>query len=134
LTFGNASNDDAYRQVVFVDHDVVIPIELILFVGFLFAVIAVTMTVIVLAIRRQRRRLRLATQKLHDVVSQLFAGVLLQEVSGAANQWVIDTLRAAHLTLEDLAHRPGDRVAVAEGNQDGGRAHGQLRPCRLVGR
>jgi len=56
FTFGNAPNDDAYRQVVYVDHDVVIPIELILFAGFLFAVIAVTVTVIVLAVRRRRRR------------------------------------------------------------------------------
>jgi hypothetical protein len=54
--FGNAPNDDAYRQVVDVDHEVVIRIELILFVGFLLAVIAVTVTVIVLAIRRQRQR------------------------------------------------------------------------------
>jgi hypothetical protein len=54
FTFGNAPNDDAYRQVVYVDHDVVIPIELILFVGFLLAAIAAT--VIFLLVRRQRRR------------------------------------------------------------------------------
>ncbi|WP_108920148.1 DUF2330 domain-containing protein [Mycobacterium montefiorense] len=54
FTFGNATNDDTYRQVIYVDHDVVIPIELILFAGFVFAAIAVT--VIVLVVRRQRRR------------------------------------------------------------------------------
>lgn len=54
FTFGNAANDDTYRQVIYVDHDVLIPIELILFAGFVFAVIAAT--VIVLVVRRQRRR------------------------------------------------------------------------------
>jgi hypothetical protein len=50
FTFGNAPNDDAYRQVVYVDHDVVIPIELILFVGFLL--VAIAATVIFLLVRR----------------------------------------------------------------------------------
>jgi hypothetical protein len=54
FTFDNASNDDAYRQVVYVDHDVAIPIALILFAGFVFVVIAAT--VIVLVVLRQRRR------------------------------------------------------------------------------
>jgi hypothetical protein len=54
FTFANAANDDAYRQVIYVDHDVVIPIELIVFAGFLFTVIAAT--VIVLVVRGQRRR------------------------------------------------------------------------------
>jgi hypothetical protein len=54
FTFGNAPNDDTYRQVVYVDHDVVIPIQLILFAGFALAAIAAT--VIFLLVRRQRRR------------------------------------------------------------------------------
>ncbi len=54
FTFGNAPNDDAYRQVVFVDHNVAIPLELILLAGFLFAVIAAT--VVVWAVLKQRRR------------------------------------------------------------------------------
>jgi hypothetical protein len=54
FTFGNAPNDDAYRQVVYVDHDVAIPIALILFAGFVFA--AICATVIVLVVLRQRRR------------------------------------------------------------------------------
>jgi hypothetical protein len=54
FTFGDAANDDAYRQVIYVDRDVVIPIELIVFAGFLFVLIAVT--VVVLVVRGQRRR------------------------------------------------------------------------------
>ena len=51
FTFGNAPNDDAYRRVVFVDHNVAIPLEPILAAGFLVAVIAVA----VLVFRRRRR-------------------------------------------------------------------------------
>ena len=54
FTFGNAPSDDAYRQVVYVDRNVAIPIELILFAAFVFAVI-VAMAAIV-AVRRQRRQ------------------------------------------------------------------------------
>jgi hypothetical protein len=54
FTFGDAANDDAYRQVIYVDRDVVIPIELIVFAGFLFVLIAAT--VVVLVVRGQRRR------------------------------------------------------------------------------
>jgi hypothetical protein len=54
FTFANASNDDAYRQVVYVDHDVSIPVELILFAVLLFTVIAAT--VIIVVFRRKGRR------------------------------------------------------------------------------
>ena len=51
--FGNAPNDDAYRQVVYVDRDIDIPIEPILFVVLLFGgIIAVSFVVL----RRRRRR------------------------------------------------------------------------------
>ena len=40
------------------------------------------------------------------MVGQFLTGVLLQEVSGAAQHRVIDTLRAAHLALEDRTHGP----------------------------
>ena len=85
--------------MVYVDRDVVIPIELIVFAGFLCH-----------GDRRDGDRARgpwpaatarLAAQKLHDVVGQFFAGVLLQKMSGAADQRMIDTLRATHLVLED---------------------------------
>lgn len=56
FAFGNAANDDAYRQVICVDRDVVIPIELIVFAGFLFMVIAATVIVLVVRGRRRRRR------------------------------------------------------------------------------
>jgi hypothetical protein len=36
FTFGNAPNDEAFRQVAFVDRDVAIPIELILLAGLFF--------------------------------------------------------------------------------------------------
>ncbi len=55
FTFGHAANDDTYRQVIYVDHDVVIPIELILFAGFVLAVIAATVIVLVVRSRRRRR-------------------------------------------------------------------------------
>jgi hypothetical protein len=51
FTFGNAANDDAYRQVIYVNRDVVIPIEPIVFAGFVLIVIAAT--VIVLVVRRR---------------------------------------------------------------------------------
>ena len=54
--FGNASNDDAYRQVFYVDHDVAIPLELIVLAGFVFAVAAVTVTVTILVVRGRRQR------------------------------------------------------------------------------
>jgi hypothetical protein len=54
FTFGNAPNDDAYRQVVYVDRNEVIPIPLILLAGFVFAVIVATVAILV--VRRQRRR------------------------------------------------------------------------------
>jgi hypothetical protein len=52
--FGNAPNDDAYRQVVYMDRDVGIPIEPILFVMLLFGVTAVVIAVV---LRRRRRRM-----------------------------------------------------------------------------
>jgi hypothetical protein len=55
FTFGNAANDDGYRQVIYVDRDVVIPIELVVFAGFLFMVIAATVIVLVVRGRRRRR-------------------------------------------------------------------------------
>ena len=55
FTFGNAANDDAYRQVIYIDHDVVIPIELIVLAGVVFTLIAVTVTVVIVALRRRRR-------------------------------------------------------------------------------
>jgi hypothetical protein len=54
FTFGNAPNDDAYRQVVYQDHDVVIPIELLAFAGVVILAIAGTVTTRV--VRRRRRR------------------------------------------------------------------------------
>lgn len=54
FAFGNAPNDDGYRQVVYVDHDEVIPIELILFAAVVFALTAAA--VIGVALRRRRRR------------------------------------------------------------------------------
>jgi hypothetical protein len=52
--FGNAPNDDAYRQVVYMDRDVGIPIEPILFVVLVFGVTAVVIAVV---LRRRRRRM-----------------------------------------------------------------------------
>ncbi len=55
FAFGNAPNDDAYRQVVYQDHDVVIPIELLVFAVLVLVVIAATVTVLFI-VRRHRRR------------------------------------------------------------------------------
>lgn len=52
FTFGNTTNDDAYRQVVYVERDAVIPIELILVV---MAITGVAATVVFLVIRGRRR-------------------------------------------------------------------------------
>jgi hypothetical protein len=54
FTFGNAPSDDAYRQVVYVDRNVAIPIELILFAAFVFAVIVAMVAIV--AVRSQRRQ------------------------------------------------------------------------------
>jgi hypothetical protein len=51
--FGNAANDDPYRQVVYVDRDVGIPVEPILFVVLLFGAIVTAVMIVVL--RRRRR-------------------------------------------------------------------------------
>ncbi|AGZ51192.1 hypothetical protein LAUMK7_00078 [Mycobacterium kansasii] len=59
FTFGNAANDDAYRQVVVVYDNVAIPIVVILFVGFLVVVLATAVVLFVVLRRRglgQRRR------------------------------------------------------------------------------
>lgn len=56
FSFANAANDDAYRQVVYVDRNAVIPIELIVFAVFLFVVIAVAVPVAIFALRRRGRR------------------------------------------------------------------------------
>ncbi len=55
FTFGNAPKDDAYRQVVYQDRDVVIPIELVVFVG-LVVLIAAIVTALLVVPRRRRRR------------------------------------------------------------------------------
>jgi len=52
--FGNAPNDGAYRQVVYVDRDVGIPIELILLAGLLFGAVVVSAVVIFVFVRRRR--------------------------------------------------------------------------------
>jgi hypothetical protein len=54
FAFGNAPSDDAFRQVVYVDRNVGIPVDLILLAGFVFAVIVATVAILV--VRRQRRR------------------------------------------------------------------------------
>ena len=59
FTFGNAPGDDAYRQVVYVDRNVAIPIELVLLAALLIGAIAAT--VIILVVLRQRRRRRATT-------------------------------------------------------------------------
>lgn len=56
FSFGKAPNDDAYRQVVYVDRDVVIPVELIAFAGLVLTVIVATATFAVVAVRKRRRR------------------------------------------------------------------------------
>lgn len=53
--FGNAARDDPYRQVIYVDRDVVIPVELIGLAVAVVTVIAVTVLVVVVALRRHRR-------------------------------------------------------------------------------
>ncbi|WP_232326968.1 hypothetical protein [Mycobacterium sherrisii] len=52
FTFGNAAGDDSYRRVIYVDRDVVIPVELVASVVGMVAAIAVTVLVVVR--RRQR--------------------------------------------------------------------------------
>jgi hypothetical protein len=55
FTFGNAPNDDAYRQVVHQVHDVVIPFELVVFVGVELLNAAIVTAVVVVPSRRRRR-------------------------------------------------------------------------------
>ncbi len=55
FTFGNAANDDPYRQVIVVNDDVVFPLELVL-AGFALTVIVVA--VVLLAVLRRNRRRR----------------------------------------------------------------------------
>ncbi|OBA58694.1 hypothetical protein A5647_19730 [Mycobacterium sp. 1100029.7] len=52
FTFGNAATDESYRQVIYADRDVVIPIELIVLAGLVLTVVAV---IAVLVLRRRRR-------------------------------------------------------------------------------
>jgi hypothetical protein len=59
FAFGNAPSDDAYRQVVYVDHNVAIPIVFVLLAALLVG--AVAATVIILVVLRQRRRRRTTT-------------------------------------------------------------------------
>lgn len=54
--FSDARNDDAYRQVVYDEHDVTIPIELILFAGLVFGALVVSAVVIYVVLRDRRRR------------------------------------------------------------------------------
>jgi hypothetical protein len=54
FAFTNAPTDDAYRQVVYVDRDRVIPIELIVFA---VSVLAVLAAVVFLVLRSRRRRI-----------------------------------------------------------------------------
>ncbi|MBW0017307.1 MAG: DUF2330 domain-containing protein [Mycobacterium sp.] len=55
FSFGNAPNDDAYRQVVYEDHDIVIPLELVIFAVLVFAAITAAVIVVV-AVRSGSRR------------------------------------------------------------------------------
>lgn len=55
--FGNATNDDPYRQVRFVDDDVELPLELIMLSGFLLTIIVAAVVVWVILSRRRRRRI-----------------------------------------------------------------------------
>lgn len=54
FAFGNAPNDDPYRQVVVIDHDVFIPVELVLLAGFLF--VGIVAAVVILVVLRRRRK------------------------------------------------------------------------------
>lgn len=56
FSFANAANDDPYRQVIYVDRNTVIPIELIVFVVFVFAVVAIAVPVVFFAVRRRKQR------------------------------------------------------------------------------
>jgi len=53
FAFGDAPDDDPYRQVIVIGHNATIPVELVLFAGFAFAVIAATVTVLVVRGRRR---------------------------------------------------------------------------------
>lgn len=58
FTFGNAANDDAYRQVTVVDDYVSVPIELVMLGGLLLAVVVAGVVLLVVLRRRRRRALR----------------------------------------------------------------------------
>ena len=55
FAFGNAPNDDTYRQVVYVDRNMNIPIEPILLAALLFGGM-ITAAVVIFVVRRRRRR------------------------------------------------------------------------------
>jgi hypothetical protein len=55
--FGNAPSDDPYRQVNFVNDDVVVPLELVLLGGLLTIVVAAVLLMVILRRHRRRRRL-----------------------------------------------------------------------------
>lgn len=54
--FGNATNDDTYRQIVYADHDVVIPIEFVAVGTFVFVLIVGAVTTVIVVVTRRRRR------------------------------------------------------------------------------
>ncbi|HTQ21409.1 DUF2330 domain-containing protein [Mycobacterium sp.] len=54
FAFGNAPNDDPYRQVVYVEHDEVIPIELIILATLLFGGVVAAVAFVVFLRRRRR--------------------------------------------------------------------------------
>ncbi len=55
FTFGNAANDDAYREVIVVNDDVAFPLELVFLAGFALTVV-VAAGVLLVVLRRNRRR------------------------------------------------------------------------------
>lgn len=56
FTFGDAANDDPYRQVIVVNDDVAFPLELVWLGGFALTVVVAAVVLVVLLRRNRRRR------------------------------------------------------------------------------
>src|SRR6266508_3927245 len=69
-----------------------------------------------------------------DHLAEALAGVLLQEVAGAADGWVVQPGRTGYRVLEHGRHRTGDGIAVAERHEERLVPGGQLVPGGTVRR
>src|SRR5580692_4069847 len=76
---------------------------------------------------------RVIADEVRDHGSEKFTRVLLQEMAGAFDHWMLEARRPGHSFLQHRRHASGDRVAVAERHQERLIPSGQLTPGGPVG-